>query len=104
MSAIALLLAAGMAAALGSVADTDGDAQAVALHRLSHIRRKGQIAAHMVGHLPVVDPDRGDLIHSPKMEQQALAHKALRQSHRAPIPEILPRFQVALHAGEGRLR
>ena len=103
-AALALLLAAGMAAALGSVADAHRDAQALALRRLGHLRRKGQIAAHMAGHLPVVDPDRGNLIHRPEMEQQALAQEALRQRHRAPIPEILPRFQAALHPGEGRLR
>ena len=93
-----------MAAALGSVADANRDAQALALRRLGHLRRKGQIAAHMAGHLPVVDPDGGDLIHGAEMEQQTLAHKALRQRHRAPIPEVLPRFQAALHPGEGRLR
>ena len=97
-AAAGLLLAAAVEAAVGIVRDADGDEHTAVLYGVGDVRREWQVAADMAHDLHRVHPYRRALVDRAEVQNDALARKLLRQRDVAPVPEVLPGLQTAVHA------
>ena len=97
-AAAGLLLAAAVEAAVGIVRDADGYEHTAVLYGVGDVRREWQVAADMAHDLHRVHPYRRALVDRAEVQNDALARKLLRQRDVAPVPEVLPGLQTAVHA------